>query len=454
MMLRFYHKYRYGHRQPLQRYNTVSMIEEISPAHSIHGIIRVPGDKSISHRYAMLTSIAQGESEIFNYSTGADCQSTLSCLGALGVNYSFSHEAEQRVLKIQGKGLKGLQPPQDRLDAGNSGSTIRMLSGILAAQSFSTNISGDASLAKRPMGRIIAPLSEMGAHIDATNGQYPPLTIHGSPLYAIDYHLPVPSAQVKSCVLLAGLYAHGETIVREHIATRDHTEIALRELGADITLEPRFASVRGPTHLAAKKLFVPGDISSAAFFIVAALIAREADLIITDVGLNPTRTAVLDVLRAMGASIKLLHIEQANGELIGNLQIKTSRIRGGNIEGATTAAVIDEIPVFAVLGAVSEEGLVVRNAAELRVKETDRIDTLARNLRSMGITVITTADGIEVPGKQKFRAGQLKSYGDHRIAMAFSVAALAADDTSSIEDADAASVSFPEFYDILRQVAQ
>jgi 3-phosphoshikimate 1-carboxyvinyltransferase len=430
------------------------MIEEISPARSIHGVIRVPGDKSISHRYAMLTSIAEGESEIFNYSTGADCQSTLSCLGALGVNYSFDHETEQRVLKVHGKGLKGLQSPQDHLDAGNSGSTIRMLSGILAAQSFTTNISGDASLAKRPMGRIIAPLSEMGAHINVTNGQYPPLTIHGSPLHAIDYHLPVPSAQVKSCVLLAGLYADGETIVREGIATRDHTEIALRELGAEVTLEPRLACVRGPAHLSAKKLFVPGDISSAAFFIVAALIARQADLIITDVGLNPTRTAVLDVLRGMGASIKLLNIEQANGELIGNLQIKTSRIRGGTIEGAITAAVIDEIPIFAVLGAVSEEGLVVRNAAELRVKETDRIDTLAHNLRAMGITVITTDDGIEVPGKQKFRAGQLKSYGDHRIAMAFSVAALAADDTSSIEDADAASVSFPEFYDTLRQVAQ
>lgn len=429
------------------------MIQEVSPARSVRGVIRVPGDKSISHRYAMLTSIAQGESEIFNYSNGADCQSTLACLGALGVNYSFNHEVGQRVLKIQGKGLEGLQAPEHNLDAGNSGSTIRMLSGVLAAQSFTTNISGDSSLAKRPMGRIITPLSEMGAHIDATNGQYPPLTIYGSPLHAIDYRLPLPSAQVKSCVLLAGLYADGETVVRERIPTRDHTEIALRELGADITLEPRLASVRGRAHLAAKKLFVPGDISSAAFFMVAALIAPEADLIITDVGLNPTRTAVLDVLRGMGASIKLLHVEQANGELIGNLHIKTSRIRGGIIEGATTAAVIDEVPIFAVLGAVSEEGLVVRNAAELRVKETDRIDTLARNLRSMGITVTTSDDGIEIPGKQKFRAGQLNSYGDHRIAMAFSVAALAADDKSTIEDADAASVSFPEFYDTLRQVA-
>jgi 3-phosphoshikimate 1-carboxyvinyltransferase len=430
------------------------MTEQVSPAHSIHGVIRVPGDKSISHRYAMLASIAEGESEIFNYSTGADCQSTLSCVGALGVDFDFTQEADHRVLKIRGKGLEGLQAPQHPLDAGNSGSTMRMLTGILAAQSFTTKFSGDDSLAKRPMGRIMAPLSEMGAHIDATNSQYPPLTIHGSPLYAINYDLPVPSAQVKSCVLLAGLYAEGETTVREPIPTRDHTEIALRELGADVTLEPRLARLRGPAHLSAKKLFVPGDLSSAAFFLVAALVARDADLIIADVGLNPTRTAVLDVLRGMGASIKLLHVEQTNGELVGNLQIRTSRIRGGTIEGATTAAVIDEIPVFAVLGAVSEEGLIVRNAAELRVKETDRIDTLARNLRSMGITVSTTGDGIEIPGKQKFRAGQLKSYGDHRIAMAFSIAALAADDTSGIEDADAASVSFPEFFDTLRQVAR
>jgi 3-phosphoshikimate 1-carboxyvinyltransferase len=430
------------------------MTEQVSPAHSIHGVIRVPGDKSISHRYAMLASIAEGESEIFNYSTGADCRSTLSCVGALGVDYDFSQEADHRVLRIRGKGLEGLQAPQRSLDAGNSGSTIRMLSGILAAQSFTTKFAGDDSLAKRPMGRIIAPLSEMGAHIDATNSQYPPLTIHGSPLHTINYDLSVPSAQVKSCVLMAGLYADGETTVRERIATRDHTEIALRELGADVTLEPRLARLRGPAHLSAKKLFVPGDLSSAAFFLVAALIARDADLIIADVGLNPTRTAVLDVLRGMGASIKVLHVEQTNGELIGNLQIRTSRIRGGTIEGATTAAVIDEIPVFAVLGAVSEEGLIVRNAAELRVKETDRIDTLARNLRSMGITVSTTGDGIEIPGKQKFRAGQLKSYGDHRIAMAFSIAALAADDTSGIEDADAASVSFPEFFDTLRQVAR
>ncbi|MBV9302861.1 MAG: 3-phosphoshikimate 1-carboxyvinyltransferase [Acidobacteriaceae bacterium] len=429
------------------------MTEQISPARAIHGVIRVPGDKSISHRYAMLAAIAQGESEIYNYSTGADCASTLSCLEALGARHGFSNLNGHSVLKMHGKGLAGLAAPHEVLDAGNSGSTIRMLSGILAAQPFTSEIGGDESLSKRPMGRIMSPLAEMGARIDASDRQCPPLRIHGSALHGIDYSLPIPSAQVKSCVLLAGLHANGETTVRERITTRDHTEIALRELGADITLEPRFARIRGGIQLSAKRLFVPGDISSAAFFIVAALVAREADLIVTSVGLNPTRTVILDVLRSMGAMIKLLHVEEANGELIGNLQIRTSRIRGGVIEGPTTAALIDEIPILSVLGALSEEGLIVRNAAELRVKETDRIDALARNFRAMGITAATTADGIEIPGKQKFRAATVQSYGDHRIAMAFSIAGLAADGPCFIEGAEAASISFPEFYATLQEIA-
>jgi len=254
--------------------------------------------------------------------------------------------------------------------------------------------------------------------------------------------------------LLSGLFATGATVVTERTPTRDHTEIALREFGADVHVEPRVTRVSGPSRLAARQLFVPGDLSSAAFFIVAALIARQADLIVADVGLNPTRTALLDVLRGMGAAIKLLRIEQVNGELIGNLQIRTSRIRGGTIEGVTTAAVIDELPILAVLGTVSEQGLIVRDAGELRVKETDRIHTIATNLEKMGITVTATDDGFEIPGRQSFRAAKLHSFGDHRMAMASSVAALAADGTSEIEDAEAASISFPEFYDTLRQVAQ
>jgi 3-phosphoshikimate 1-carboxyvinyltransferase len=430
------------------------MTEQVSPAHAIHGVVTVPGDKSISHRYAMLTSIAEGDSQIFNYSTGADCQSTLACMEALGIRHTIGEQDGRPTLTIHGKGAAGLAAASGTLDAGNSGSTIRMLSGILAAQPFTTRITGDESLVKRPMRRIMTPLAQMNAHIEATGGDFPPLTIQGSPLRAIDYPLPVASAQVKSCVLLAGLYATGETIVREPIVTRDHTEIALQELGADITIEPRVVRLRGGARLSGKSLFVPGDLSSASFFLVAALLAREADLIITNVGLNPTRTALLDVLRGMGANIKLLHIEQANGELIGNLKIQTSRVRGGVIEGATTAAVIDEIPVLSVLGAMSEDGLIVRNASELRVKETDRIETIAENLRRMQITINTTPDGFEIPGRQKFRAAQIQSRGDHRIAMAFSIAALAADGPCMIEDSEAASVSFPEFYTTLRNIAR
>ncbi len=430
------------------------MIEHISPARGIQGVITVPGDKSISHRYAMLAGIAAGDTPIYNYSTGADCQSTLSCLESLGVRHEFTEEEGRRVLTVHGVGTLGLREPAAVLDAGNSGSTMRMLSGILAAQPFRTTMTGDASLVKRPMRRIIAPLAQMGATIEAIDGQFPPLTIHGGPLRAVDYSLPVASAQVKSCVLLAGLYAEGETVVREPVTTRDHTEIALRELGAEVTIQPRVVRIAGGARLKAKPLVVPGDISSAAFFLVAALLAEEADLIITNVGLNPTRVAILDVLRGMGAAIKPLHIEQVNGELIGTLQIKTSRVKGGVIEGATTAALIDEIPILAVLGAVSQDGLIVRDAAELRVKETDRIATIAENLALMGVTVKTTPDSIEIPGRQSFHAAALHSHGDHRIAMAFSVAALAATGESSMEEAEAASVSFPEFYGTLRQISQ
>lgn len=430
------------------------MTEQVSPARAVHGIVNVPGDKSISHRYAMLTSIAEGDSRIYNYSTGADCHSTLGCMQALGVRHQFEEQDGRRVLTVHGNGTRGLQPPRDCLDAGNSGSTMRMLAGILAAQPFTTAITGDSSLQKRPMRRIMTPLVAMGARIEAAGGQFPPLTIHGGSLGAIDYELPVASAQVKSSILLAGLYAQGETVVREPTATRDHTEIALRELGAEIVTERRVVRIQGGARLAGRTLVVPGDISSAAFFLVAALVVREADLIVANVGLNPTRTALLDVLRSMGAQIKLLSLEEVNGELIGNLQIKTSRIRGGTIEGAMTAAVIDEVPALAVLGAVSEEGLVVKDAGELRVKETDRIETIAQNLERMSIEVETTQDGLEIPGKQRFRAAEIQSCGDHRIAMAFSIAALAADGQCLIENAEAASVSFPEFYDTLRQITQ
>jgi 3-phosphoshikimate 1-carboxyvinyltransferase len=429
------------------------MTESVSPARSVSGAISIPGDKSISHRYAMLTSIAEGESRILNYSTGQDCQSTLACMSQLGVRYEFAETDARRELVVHGKGIHGLEVSQNPLDAGNSGSTIRMLSGILAAQPFTTKIFGDESLSRRPMKRIMAPLAEMGAHIEATNDRYPPLTIHGTALKGITYAPPVASAQVKSCILLAGLYADGETVVKEPVRTRDHTEIALRELGADISTERRAVRVRGGVPLQGKPLIVPGDISSAAFFLVAALLAKEADLVIANVGLNPTRTALLDFLKSVGASIKILGIESVNGELIGTIQVRSSRIGGGTISGPLTAALIDEIPVLSILGAASQDGFVVKDAAELRVKETDRIFTVAENLKQMGIRVTVTQDGLEIPGKQAFHAAELDSFGDHRIAMAFAVAALASDGPCQIRNAEAASVSYPEFYRTLREIA-
>jgi 3-phosphoshikimate 1-carboxyvinyltransferase len=431
------------------------MQETISPARAIEGIISLPGDKSISHRYAMLAAIAEGESTIANYSTGADCQSTLRCVEALGAKVERRGEGDERVVAIHGDPLRtggALREPAGDLDAGNSGSTIRMLSGILAAQRFASRIGGDESLSRRPMQRVMAPLKQMGASIDARDGSFPPLTIQGQPLHGIDYTLPVASAQVKSCVLLAGLFAEGDTIVREAVRTRDHTEIALREFGAEIETERRVITLRGGAKLTGRELGVPGDLSSAAFFLVAALLVPEANLVIHGVGLNPTRSALLDFLVSMGASIKVLDLRQTAGELAGDLRVRASKITGGVIEGAMTAALIDEIPALAVLGAASSGGLTVRDASELRVKETDRIAALADNFARMGVHMETAPDGFRIAGGQRFHAAELDSVGDHRIAMAFAVAALAADGPCSIADAGAAGVSFPEFFSTLRQI--
>lgn len=422
------------------------MKEKIFPAKSIDGIVTVPGDKSISHRYAMLSGIAEGPSTIVNYSTGADCQSTLGAMAALG---SAVERRDGKVI-IQGGALR--QPEWD-LDAGNSGSTIRMLSGILAAQPFTTRIGGDESLSRRPMDRIIKPLAEMGASIEARDGRFPPLLIHGRPLHSIDYTLPVPSAQVKSCVLLAGLFANGDTIVREPVRTRDHTEIALKEFGAEIESQRRVITLREGARLTGRELTVPGDLSSAAFFLVAALLLPQANLVIHGVGLNPTRSALLDFLVSMGASIKVLDLHQTGGELVGDLRVRASKIAGGVIEGSLTAALIDEIPALAVLGAASEGGLTVRDASELRVKETDRITALEVNFRRMGVEIDVSADGFQVPGRQRYRAAAIDSVGDHRIAMAFAVAALAADGPCEIEGSESAGVSYPEFFSTLRQIA-
>ena len=425
------------------------MRETISPAACVSGTIVLPGDKSISHRYAMLAAIAEGPSTIENYSSGADCQSTLGAVTALGVQV----ERDGRTVTINGAGLDGLQQPADQLDAGNSGSTIRMLCGILSAQRFHSRIGGDQSLSRRPMDRIMRPLGQMGARIQARDGRFPPLEIEGCPLEAIDYELPVASAQVKTCVLFAGLYANGATVVREPVRTRDHTELALREFGAGIEVERRLIRLQGRPRLEGRQLTVPGDLSSAAFFMVAALIVPGSRLLIHGVGLNPTRGSLLDFLAGMGAHIRVQQLQQVSGELIGDILIQSAPVRGGVLEGAMTAALIDEIPVLAILGAASQDGLTVKDASELRVKETDRIATVAENLRRMGGAIDVRPDGFHVPGNQKLHAAELDSFGDHRIAMAFAVAALAAAGDSTIDNSEAASVSFPEFYNTVRQIA-
>jgi 3-phosphoshikimate 1-carboxyvinyltransferase len=417
----------------------------ISPASTLSGNLSLPGDKSISHRYALIGAIAEGDTRIANYSTGADCHSTLACVRALGIDV----EGSGTEFVIHGKGLDGLRAPAHDLDAGNSGSTIRMLSGILAGQPFAARIFGDESLSRRPMQRVMKPLGQMGARIDARDGQFPPLRIQGGKLRAIDYTLPVPSAQVKTCILLAALYAEGQTTITEPVRSRDHTEIALREFGADLRVERQKITIAGRPTLVGLELAVPSDLSSAAFFLVAALLVPGSRLSIRGVGLNPTRSALLDFLVGMGARIRVPNLESQSGELVGDLEVEHSALRGGLIEGGLTTALIDEIPSLAVLGAATEEGLTVRDAGELRVKETDRIRTVVDNLRRMGVEVEELPDGMAIPGRQKFHAATLDSAGDHRIAMAFAVAALLGDGESVIQGAEAAAVSFPEFWDTL-----
>jgi 3-phosphoshikimate 1-carboxyvinyltransferase len=423
--------------------------QRIYPASSLSGTIALPGDKSISHRYAMIASLAEGPTRITNYSTGADCRSTVACLRTLGAEI----EGNGTEIVVHGRGLQGLCAPLHDLDAGNSGSTIRMLSGILAGQRFRSRIFGDESLSRRPMQRIIEPLTRMGANIRAREDKYPPLAIEGSPLHPIHYTLPVASAQVKTCVLFGGLFAEGRTSVTEPVRSRDHTEIALREFGADVTIERQKITLTGRPALTACELSVPSDLSSAAFFLIGALLVPGSQLAIVGVGLNPTRSALLDFLTGMGARVRIPELESRNGELVGDIVVEYSPVRGGTIHGPLTAALIDEIPVLAVLGAKSEEGLTVRDAAELRIKETDRIRTIVENLHRMGVPAEEFSDGFAVPGRQQFRAAELESYGDHRIAMAFAVAALAADGESIIRGSEAASVSFPEFWDTLSRSA-
>lgn len=425
---------------------SLSTTLKVSTRSGVHGSVALPGDKSISHRYAMLAGVAKGESKIANFSTGADCQSTLACMQALGAEVTRDAGA----ISIRGGDLR---PPRAPLDCGNSGSTMRMLSGILAGQPFASELTGDDSLSRRPMRRIIEPLERMGARIDSREGRAP-LRIHGGRLKAIDYKLPVASAQVKSAVLLAGLFANGETWVEEPVRTRDHTEIALAAFGARVEIDRLRAGMRGGQVLHAIEAVVPGDLSSAAFFLCAAAIFPGSQLIVENVLLNPRRAVLLDTLTAMGAQISVLHVEERLGELVGAVKITGGKLRGGTIAGAQTAALIDELPVLAAIAPYTDEGIEIRDASELRHKESDRIAAVAANLRAMGAEVGEREDGMRVRGEQELHGAEVDSRGDHRIAMAFAVAALKASGETLIRGADCARISFPEFFELLDLVTR
>ena len=441
---------------------------EIHPANSLNGNIRLPGDKSISHRAAIFSAMATGETRIENFASSADCASTLDCLRGLGVEIT----KQDATVFVRGVGKNGFSKPANALDCGNSGTTMRLLAGVLAGQDFDSVLIGDESLSKRPMRRIIEPLTRMNARIEAENN-CAPLNIYGkNPLDSIAYNLPVASAQVKSCVLLAGLNAGGKTTVKspkskaQSPTSRNHTELMLRYLGAEI--ETKFIEtddgfieeifVSGNSQLKARNLNVPSDISSAAFFIVAACCLKNSEIILENVGLNPTRTGIIEVLQNLGAEIEILNLREISNETVGDLLARGrgsfapqdfSNIIGGEI----ISNLIDEIPILAVFGTQTENGLEIRNAEELRVKESDRIKAVVENLRRMDADVEEFADGFRV-GKSKLKGATIDSFGDHRIAMAFAVAALFAEGATEINGAECTGVSFPEFFQTLSSITK
>ena len=423
----------------------------IRPARNIAGNVRLPGDKSISHRYAMLAAIAQGTSRLANYSTGQDCASTLACLGALGCEWKREDDGSTIVVQGRGPVLHASRKP---LDCGNSGSTMRMLSGILAGQKFTTTLIGDKSLSRRPMARIIRPLAEMGAKIAAGKDDRPPLKIKGGHLKPISYKMPVASAQVKSAVLFAGLFAEGETVVEEPLRTRDHTEVALRAFGAEVNRAGNSAQIRGQQKLHAIEASIPGDTSSAAFFLCAAALFPNSQLTLIDLLMNPTRARLLDILAQMGLQISVTNLEDKNGELVGTIQVQGGELLGTTISGADSAMLIDELPVLAAIAPYTRDGIEIKDAKELRVKESDRITSVVANLRAMGADVEEFEDGMKIPGGQRLRGGEVDSHGDHRIAMAFAIAALRAEGDTNIRGSDAAVISYPAFYDALESIAQ
>ncbi len=427
---------------------------ELCSITGLKGRVSVPGDKSISHRCIMFGSIADGVTEVRNFLEGADCLATIRCFRSMGIEI----EEKNTTVIVHGKGLHGLSAPDSILDVGNSGTTTRLLSGILAGQPFESKLSGDESLNSRPMKRIMDPLTQMGAHISSIlrNG-CAPLYIAPSTLHGIHYDSPVASAQVKSCILLAGLYAEGETSVTEPSLSRNHTELMLREFGADIRTTHALnsteatASIRPCGRLFGQKITVPGDISSAAYFIAAGLIVPDSEILIENVGINPTRAGILKVCEDMGGNITLLNERTEGGEKIADILVKTSSLHGITIEGDIIPTLIDEIPVIAVMAAAAEGTTIIKDAQELKVKETDRIETVTDNLKAMGCNVTPTADGMIITGG-KLKGASIHTLLDHRIAMAFSIAALVAEGNTKILDSKCVDVSYPTFYDTFEQL--
>jgi 3-phosphoshikimate 1-carboxyvinyltransferase len=426
----------------------------INGPRSVRGRLKVPPDKSISHRIALLASLAKGRSRITGLASSADCRATLDCIRRLGVGV----EESGAETVIDGAGLFGYRStePVIHLNAGNSGSTMRMLSGLLAGQRFVSQIDGDASLRRRPMARIIEPLTRMGARIEAREGNFPPLRIEGGQLRAIDHSSPVASAQVKSCVLLAGLLARGRTVFSEPAQSRNHTEILLAEMNARIDVQSSALSVEGLHELTPIDYHVPGDVSSAAFFLAAAGVLTDSELSIQEVGLNPTRTAFIDALNRLGARVEGRNVRSRHGEPVGDLLAETRQLKSETpatmLSGAVIPNLIDEIPILAVVATQVDGRVEVRDARELRIKESDRIRTVADGIRALGGEIEEFEDGFAINGPQRLKGGRVETAGDHRIAMAFAVAGLIADGTTEITDADCAAVSFPEFYQTLASV--
>ena len=415
---------------------------EIKKQTRLRGELTVPGDKSISHRAVMFGSLAQGTTRITHFLEGADCLSTISCFRKMGVDI----ERNASEILVHGKGLHGLSAPSEILDVGNSGTTTRLISGILAGQSFTSELNGDASIQSRPMKRIMTPLQSMGADIVSIKGNgCAPLRITGKSLQAVHYQSPVASAQVKSCVLLAGMYADGITRVTEPVLSRNHTEIMLNYLRAKVTSQGTTASIEPEPLLKAREIQVPGDISSAAYFIAAGLLTPDSQILLRNVGINPTRDGILKVCRAMGADISLLNVNE-EGEPVADLLIRSSQLHGTTVEGSIIPTLIDEIPMIAVMAAFAEGTTVIRDAAELKVKESDRIAVVTEGLRRMGADIQPTEDGMIIHGGKPLQGAKINSYLDHRIAMSFAVAGTICDGTMDIVKGDCVNISYPEFY--------